>query len=240
MVRTSIPIAEMVKYCDNAFHALKIGFANEVGNICKQVGIDSHELMEIFCQDTKLNLSRAYLKPGFSFGGSCLPKDLRALTYQAKRFDLASPILNAILESNRRQTERGVQTILRFGKKRIGFLGMAFKPETDDLRESPLVEVIETLLGKGYQVQIYDRGVSTSRLIGANKRFIEEHIPHLSALLVDDAKTMLEGSDLVVVGHANPEFEQLLAGLRPDQIVIDLARGASPTGTPARYEGFSW
>jgi GDP-mannose 6-dehydrogenase len=179
VIRTSIRVAEMVKYCDNAFHALKVSFANEIGNLAKRLGVDSHEVMDVFCQDRKLNLSAAYLQPGFAFGGSCLPKDLRALAYQGKRLDLDSPVLNAILQSNAVQIQMGLQMITSLGKKRIGFLGMAFKPDTDDLRESPLVSLIETLLGKGYHVRIYDRNVSTSRLIGANRRFIEEHPPSL-------------------------------------------------------------
>jgi GDP-mannose 6-dehydrogenase len=240
VIRTSIRVAEMAKYCDNAFHALKVSFANEVGNLCKKMGVDSHDVMGVFCQDRKLNLSPAYLKPGFSFGGSCLPKDLRALTYQAKRFDLDSPVLNAILESNAAQTRMGIQQILSLGKKRVGFLGMAFKPDTDDLRESPLVEVIETLIGKGYTVRIYDRNVSTSRLIGANRRFIEEHIPHLSSLLVEDIGDLVAASDVIVIGYSSPEFAQIMQYLRKDQTVVDLARIAKHVATPARYEGICW
>lgn len=240
VIRSSIRVAEMVKYCDNAFHALKVCFANEIGNLCKQMGVDSHEVMAVFVQDKKLNLSPAYLKPGFSFGGSCLPKDLRALTYQAKRFDLLTPVLNAILESNASQTRLGIQRIMSLGKKRVGFLGMAFKPDTDDLRESPLVDVIETLIGKGYTVRIYDRNVSTSRLIGANRRFIEEHIPHLSSLLVEDITEVGQASDVIVVGYSSPEFVSVLKSLRADQTVIDLARLAKKVDTPAQYDGLSW
>jgi GDP-mannose 6-dehydrogenase len=240
VIRTSIRVAEIVKYCDNAFHALKVSFANEIGNLCKRVGVDSHEVMGIFCQDRKLNLSPAYLKPGFAFGGSCLPKDLRALAYQAKRLDLDSPVLNAILESNAVQVQLGLQLITSLGKKRIGFLGMAFKPDTDDLRESPLVSVIESLLGKGYHVRIYDRNVSTSRLIGANRRFIEEHIPHLSSLLVEDINELAAGADVIVVGHQAPEFVQVVEALRAQKTVIDLARPAKQVTTAARYEGICW
>jgi GDP-mannose 6-dehydrogenase len=240
LIRTSIGVAEMVKYCDNVFHALKVSFANEVGNICKGMGVDSHDVMSIFCKDRKLNLSEAYLKPGFSFGGSCLPKDLRALTYQAKQLDLDTPVLNSIMASNSVQTQRGVQSIMREGKKRIGFLGMAFKPDTDDLRESPLVDVIETLIGKGYQIRIYDRNVSASGLIGANRRFIEQHIPHLFSLMVDDIATLTAESDVVVVGYKAPEFARAIESLRPDQVVIDLVRLAREVKTPARYEGIAW
>jgi GDP-mannose 6-dehydrogenase len=240
VIRTSIRVAEMAKYCDNAFHALKVSFANEIGNLCKRMGVDSHEVMGVFCQDRKLNLSPAYLKPGFAFGGSCLPKDLRALAYQAKRLDLDSPVLNAILQSNAVQVQLGLQMITSLGKKRIGFLGMAFKPDTDDLRESPLVSVIESLLGKGYRVRIYDRNVSTSRLIGANRRFIEEHIPHLSSLLVENINDLAAEADVIVVGYQSPEFAQVIQSLRADQTVIDLARLAKQVTTPARYEGICW
>jgi GDP-mannose 6-dehydrogenase len=240
MIRSTIRVAEMAKYCDNAFHALKVSFANEVGNLCKKMGVDSHDVMSVFCQDTKLNLSPAYLKPGFSFGGSCLPKDVRALTYKAKRFDLESPVLNSILASNTAQTRMGVQRIIDTGKRRVGFLGMAFKPDTDDLRESPLVEVIETLIGKGYAIRIYDRNVSLSRLIGANRRFIEEHIPHLSSLLVEDAMDLVEHSDVIVVGYSAPEFRPVLEALGAHQTVIDLARIDKSPKTAAAYDGIAW
>jgi GDP-mannose 6-dehydrogenase len=240
MIRTSIRVAEMGKYCDNAFHALKVSFANEIGNLCKKMGVDSHEVMSIFCQDKKLNLSSAYLKPGFAFGGSCLPKDLRALSYQAKRFDLDSPVLNAILPSNVAQVKAAIQMIMGLGTKRIGFLGMAFKPGTDDMRESPLVEVIETLLGKGYQVKIYDKNVSASALIGANKRFIEEHIPHLSSLLVERAEDVVAASGAVVVGYASAEFAGALRGMRADQVIIDLARVEGRENLAASYNGICW
>jgi len=230
-----------VKYADNAWHALKVGFANEIGNICKGLGLDSHRLMEIFCQDTKLNLSPYYLKPGFAFGGSCLPKDLRALTYQAKQFDLDSPVLNAILQSNGAQVRLAIQKLLSLGKKRVGFLGMAFKPNTDDLRESPLVEVIETLLGKGYTIRIYDQNVSLSRLVGANKRFIEEHIPHLSSLLCNTIDEVIVGSDVIVIGNLSNEFGDALTQCRPDQIVIDLVRiPLDFSKVRAQYDGICW
>ncbi len=240
VIRTSIRVAEMAKYCDNAFHALKVTFANEIGNLCKKMGVDSHDVMSVFCEDRKLNLSPAYLKPGFAFGGSCLPKDLRALVYQAKRFDLESHVLNAIIMSNATQVQLAIQMIMGLGKKRIGFLGMAFKPDTDDLRESPLVEVIETLLGKGYSIRIYDRNVSTSRLIGANRRFMEEHIPHLSSLLVESTEVLAAETDVVVVGYKSPDFIPVFQSLRQDQTVVDLARLAERSTTPARYEGICW
>src|SRR5262249_2531536 len=222
------------------FHALKVSFANEIGNLCKKMGIDSHEVMSIVCKDTKLNISPAYLTPGFAFGGSCLPKDLRALSYKAKEFDLESPMLNAMLASNAFQIKLVIQKILSLRKKRVGFLGMAFKPNTDDLRESPLVEVIETLLGKGCSIQIYDRNVSESRLIGANKRFIEEHIPHLSCLLVSRMEDLIEQSEVIVIGHKSKEFVQSVKELRSDQIIIDLVRLEDKLKTPAMYCGISW
>ena len=239
-IRTSIKAAEMVKYSDNAFHALKVAYANEIGIICKSLGIDSHVVMDIFCQDTKLNLSKVYLKPGFAFGGSCLPKDLRALSYQAKRVDVEVPVLNAILQSNTSHIKSVIHRIVALGKKRVGFLGMTFKPDTDDLRESPLVEVIETLLGKGFQVKIYDRNVATSRLIGANKRFIEEHIPHLSSLLVERAEDVVDTAQVVVVGYAAAEFVPALKGMRADQLIIDLARIEGREGFTASYDGICW
>jgi GDP-mannose 6-dehydrogenase len=240
IIRTSIRAAEMVKYTDNAFHALKITFANEVGNLCKKMEVDSYEVMSVFCQDIKLDLAPTYLKPGFAFGGSCLPKDLRALAYQAKMFDIESPLLNAILESNRVQMQLGIQKILALGRKRVGFLGMAFKPDTDDLRESPLVELIETLLGKGYSISIFDRNVSLSRLVGANRQFIDERIPHLSSLLVDRIEDLVDKAEVVVVGHNSPEFIPALQRMRQDQMIIDLARIGKLDGLAASYDGICW
>lgn len=240
IIRTSIRAAEMVKYTDNAFHALKIAFANEIGNLCKKMEVDGYEVMSVFCQDIKLNLAPTYLKPGFAFGGSCLPKDLRALAYQSRKFDIESPVLNAILESNRAQMQLGIQKILDLGRKRVGFLGMAFKPDTDDLRESPFVEVIETLLGKGYSISIYDRNVSLSRLVGTNKRYIEEHIPHLSSLLVDRIEELVNKVEVVVVGHNSPEFIPALQNMRQDQMIIDLARIGELNGIAAGYDGICW
>lgn len=240
LVRTSIRAAEMVKYSDNAFHALKVTFGNEIGILCKGLGIDSHEVMDIFCKDTKLNLSKVYLKPGFAFGGSCLPKDLRALSYQAKRHDVDTPLLNAIMTSNSAHVRGVINKIIGLGKKRVGFLGMTFKPDTDDLRESPLVEVIETLLGKGFSIQIYDRNVMTSRLIGANKRFIDEHIPHLSSILTERIEDVVDTAQVVVVGYVSPEFGPALQRMRTDQMIIDLARIGSRETLAAEYDGICW
>jgi GDP-mannose 6-dehydrogenase len=240
VIRTSLGVAEMVKYTDNAFHALKITFANEIGSVCRGVGIDAHRVMSIFCEDTKLNLSPAYLKPGFAFGGSCLPKDLRALTHRAKTLDLEIPVLSAILRSNAHQLALGLQKITQLGKKRIGFLGMSFKANTDDLRESPLVEVIETLIGKGHSVRIYDRSVSLNRLVGANKRYIDEHVPHLSRLLVDTVEQLLDHAEVVVLGHHSEEVGTILKTIREDQTVVDLVAATRRVDGEVNYEGMCW
>jgi GDP-mannose 6-dehydrogenase len=237
---TSLKAAEMVKYACNCFHALKVSFANELGNICKELTIDSHEVMEVFCRDTKLNLSPYYLKPGFAFGGSCLPKDLRAINYKAKELDVEVPVLSSILHSNRLQIERGVEMILRTGKKRVGVLGFSFKAGTDDLRESPMVSLIETLIGKGTQLAIYDRDVSLARLFGANKEYIEREIPHISQLMRASAEEVLEHAEVLVVGNKAEEFRDIAARLRPGQKLIDLVRLFEDRTTDASYEGICW
>jgi GDP-mannose 6-dehydrogenase len=221
---TSVKTAEMVKYVCNCFHALKVSFANEVGNISKALGVDSHKVMEIFCHDTKLNLSPYYLKPGFAFGGSCLPKDLRAINYKAKQLDIEAPVLSSILPSNRQQVDRAVQMVLSTGKKRIGVFGFSFKPGTDDLRESPMVTLIETLIGKGLQLKIYDRNISLARLFGANKEYIENQIPHISQLMSESIEEVLEFGDVLIIGHKAEEFTQLQSKRRSDQVMIDLVR----------------
>ena|SRR2546422_1508804 len=236
---TPVKTGEMVKYVCNCFHALKISFANEVGNICKGLGIDSHDVMDIFCQDAKLNLSSYYLRPGFAFGGSCLPKDLRAINYKAKQLDVEVPLLSSILESNRLQVERAIEMVLSTGKKRIGVLGFSFKAGTDDLRESPMVALIETLIGKGLQLAIYDRDVSLARLVGANKEFIESGIPHISQLMRSGIEEVLEDSEVIVIGNKAEEFRQIETRLRGDQQVIDLVRMfAKPSDNS--YQGICW
>jgi GDP-mannose 6-dehydrogenase len=232
--------AEMVKYACNCFHALKVAFANEIGNICKPLEVDSHRVMEVFCQDTKLNLAPYYLKPGFAFGGSCLPKDLRAITYKAKELDVDIPLLSSILLSNERQIERAINMILGAGRKNIGVLGLSFKPGTDDLRESPLVTVIERLLGKGLKVSIYDRHVHLARLFGANKEYIEREIPHISELMSPELDAVVNASDVIVIGNKSEEFLAIKDLLRNDQIVIDLVRLFDTTPPSGSYTGIAW
>ena len=241
IVRTDLPTAEMVKYVSNAFHALKITFANEIGNFCKKVGVDSHEVMRIFSMDTKLNISSAYLKPGFAFGGSCLPKDLRALLHRARQEDLDLPVLQAIPRSNELQARLAVEMVLRTGKKRVGILGLSFKAGTDDLRESPLVYLAETLLGKGYDLKIYDEDVSLARLTGANKQYIETVIPHISSLLCSSLDEVLATADVLVVGNRLPAAASLLHGAGSDHIVIDLVRISEVLDrTGENYQGICW
>src|SRR5260370_25562611 len=207
----------MIKYVDNTWHALKIGFANEIGNLCKAVDLDAHEVMNIFCQDRKLNISPADLMPGFAFGGSCLTTDLRALSYQAKMHDLQLPILSSILPSNEMQIVRGLHLIMGKGHTRVGVLGFSFKAGTDDLRESPLIEIIERLLGKGYDLRIYDRNVNIASLVGANRDLILNHIPHISRLIVDDVDALLNHAQTVVIGSKDPDFKTVPERLREDQ-----------------------
>ncbi|MBI3899618.1 MAG: nucleotide sugar dehydrogenase [Gammaproteobacteria bacterium] len=239
LIQTNIETAEMVKYTDNVWHALKIGFANEIGNICKALNIDGHKVMDIFCKDTKLNLSPYYLKPGFAFGGSCLPKDVRALTYRARTLDLDLPILNAILPSNERQIERGLRMILDKGKRKIGVLGFSFKAGTDDLRESPVVEVIERLIGKGYDLRLYDKNVRLAGLVGANRDYILNRIPHISRLMTDELDQVIDFADTVVIGNGDPEFRQIPAKLRDDQILVDFVR-VTENADKGRYDGICW
>jgi GDP-mannose 6-dehydrogenase len=238
---TSIRVAEMMKYTSNAWHAVKVVFANEIGNLCKRLDVDSHEVMDIFCRDAKLNLSPYYLKPGFAFGGSCLPKDVRALQYRAREVDLEMPMINALLGSNRLQIDHALDRIVDTGKKRVGILGFSFKAGTDDLRESPMVILAEALLGKGYELCIYDRNVSLARLVGANKEYIEHQIPHLSQHLCDTVDEVLAKSDVIVIGNGAPEFSQAVTRCRPDQTVIDLVRIPIEFGDlQAQYDGICW
>lgn len=240
MVRTDVETAEMVKYTDNNWHAVKVAFANEIGNLSKALGIDGHKVMEIFCKDTKLNLSPYYMKPGFAFGGSCLPKDVRALTYKGRSLDLDLPLLNSLMPSNQRQVQKGFDMITAYGKKRIGILGFAFKAGTDDLRESPLVEVIELLIGKGYEMKLYDRNVNLAALTGANRDYILNHIPHISKLMVENMEDVMSFAEIIVIGNGAQEFKNVLNEVKPGQIVVDLVRIVPNKSEVGRYDGICW
>jgi GDP-mannose 6-dehydrogenase len=240
LVRTSVETAEMVKYTDNVWHALKVGFANEIGNISKALGINGHEVMDIFCKDTKLNLSPYYMKPGFAFGGSCLPKDVRALTYKARAMDLNTPILNAIMPSNQVQIDKGVSMVTEKGNRKIGVLGFSFKAGTDDLRESPLVEVIERLLGKGYDVRLYDRNVRIASLVGANKDYILNKIPHISKLMVDSIDEVLSHAQTIVIGNGSEEFRDVADRLSDGQVIVDFVKLGDRRSDNCSYDGICW
>ncbi|MBS0472161.1 MAG: UDP-glucose/GDP-mannose dehydrogenase family protein [Proteobacteria bacterium] len=240
LIKTTLEVAEMVKYADNCWHAVKVGFGNEIGNICKAAGIDSHAVMDIFVQDTKLNISPYYLKPGFAFGGSCLPKDLRALTSKGRALGLELPLLNSVMPSNRVQIERAVERILSYRRKAVAFLGFSFKAGTDDMRESPQVELIERLIGKGCDMRLYDRNVNLARLTGANKAYILETLPHIASLMTESLEDAVAHGAIVVVGNGAPEFARVPALLRPDQILIDFVRLAGAEALGERYDGINW
>jgi len=232
--------AEMIKYACNSFHALKVGFANDIGNICKELDIDGCEVMEILCHDTKLNMSSKYLRPGFSFGGSCLPKDLRAIVHEAKKLSLDAPILSAILHSNRLQIERAVQMILNTGKKRAGLLGLSFKTGTDDLRGSPAILLIQRLLAQGFEVAVYDPGVSLQRLIGANKEYLKRELPNISELMRESVDELLDSTEVVIVANDAHEFRAFETSLRENQIVIDLGHLFRHRLSGGSYQGICW
>lgn len=239
--RTDLETAEMIKYIDNSWHALKIGFANEIGNLCKAFSVDAHKAMEIFFLDRKLNISPAYLLPGFAFGGSCLPKDLRALAYAAKLHDVELPILNSVLPSNELQVARGLKLIMEKGHRRVGILGFSFKPGTDDLRESPMIEIIERLTGKGYDVRIYDKNVRVASLVGANRDFILNRIPHISRLMVDSMDAVVQHAETIVIGHKDEEFESVPQRLGKGQCVVDFVRIANHgSRSNGAYDGICW
>ena len=240
LIRTDVNTAEMVKYVDNVWHALKVGFANEIGNLSGELQLDGQEVMRIFCQDLKLNLSPYYLRPGFAFGGSCLPKDLRALIYKASRLDVDVPILSSILASNERQIQRGLDMIHASGSKKVGVLGFSFKSGTDDLRESPIVELIERLIGKGFDIRIYDEFVNVARLVGANKDYILNHVPHIAKIMVQGVEDILKDAEVIVIGNGSAEFKDIVSRLQPHQSVIDLVGIAKPDEASKQYAGIGW
>ncbi|MGH2385799.1 MAG: nucleotide sugar dehydrogenase, partial [Candidatus Limnocylindria bacterium] len=233
-------VAEMVKYVSNAYHALKVAFANEIGVLAQAHDIDSHQVMDIFVQDRKLNVSPAYLRPGFAFGGSCLPKDLRALVHDARRLDVHAPVLEAILPSNQRHVERTFEMIQGIGKRRIGVLGLSFKAGTDDLRESPLVTLVERLIGRGYEVKVYDRNVSLANLHGMNRAYIEREIPHVVSIMTDSIEDLVGHADVLIIGNGDPAFAAAVAERQPGQHVIDLVRISGERPADDEYHGIAW
>jgi GDP-mannose 6-dehydrogenase len=235
----SIRTAEAVKYTNNAWHALKISFANEIGNICKEAGIDGHAVMDVLCADNRLNISKAYLKPGFAFGGSCLPKDLRALRFAARKLDVPTPILDATMDANEEQLRRAYSMVAATGKRRIGIIGLSFKPETDDLRESPLVELAERLYGRGYDIRIYDPNIQVSKLTGANLQFVKSQLPHLTSLLTSDVNEVVDHAEVFVLGNRD-EAKSLLDIVQDDRPLIDLVRIDQARCSGDFYQGICW
>ncbi|MEU6393238.1 nucleotide sugar dehydrogenase [Streptomyces sp. NPDC046939] len=240
--RVDVPVAEAIKYADNAFHGLKIGFANELGAVCQALGVDSHQVIDVFLADRKLNVSPAYLRPGFAFGGSCLPKDLRSLVHAARRADVSVPILSHVLPSNEDHLQRAVELVERTGRRKAGLFGLSFKPGTDDLRESPLVELAERLYGKGYDLKIYDANVSLSRLLGANREYIETRLPHLAQLLADSVEEVLDHADVCLVGTKDPDVLSALPHGDGGPVIVDLIRlpDAETRRTEPGYVGLAW
>jgi len=241
LTRTTLRTAEMVKYACNAFHALKVVFGNEIGTLAKANGIDGQEVMDIICQDRQLNISTAYLRPGYAFGGSCLPKDLRAILYRAKELDVDVPMLGTLLQSNHQHVEMSIKMVERTGKRKIGVLGLSFKAETDDVRESPVITLIETLIGRGYQVRIYDEKIQLARLVGANKAFLEKGIPHITTLMCATMQELIEQSEVLVVANGAAEFRRIGEMIKPDQWLIDLVGIAKTSAdSQGQYEGICW
>ncbi|WWR15443.1 UDP-glucose/GDP-mannose dehydrogenase family protein [Lachnospiraceae bacterium JLR.KK008] len=238
-IATDIKVAEMMKYINNTYHALKIVFGNEVGNICKALDVDSHKVMEIFCKDTQLNISPYYFKPGFAYGGSCLPKDSKALRTLARDYYVDVPVINAIEESNEIQKKRAVELIMEKGRRSVGILGLSFKAGTDDLRCSPIVDVVESLLGKGFELHIYDKNVKLSQITGTNRDFIMAKIPHLQHFVCDDLDSVVSASDVLVVTNKEAEFADLLERY-PGKIIVDLVRAWKEVDYAGNYEGISW
>jgi GDP-mannose 6-dehydrogenase len=240
VIQTEVELAEMAKYADNAWHALKVTFANEIGSVAKAQGLDGQRVMEMLCADTKLNLSPVYLRPGFAFGGSCLPKDVQALRYRGRSLDLDLPVLNSILPSNQQQLDRAFQMIAAAGSRQVGVLGLAFKAGTDDLRESPMVEVVERLIGKGYDIRVYDANVNLAKLVGANKSYILEQIPHISELMVGSIDEVIDHGDTVVIGNNDPAFQAVADRPRTGQRIVDLVRISDRRSDGGDYDGICW
>ncbi|MGN6180600.1 MAG: nucleotide sugar dehydrogenase [Mucilaginibacter sp.] len=240
LVITDSKVAEIMKYINNTFHALKISFANEVGNICSKLQIDSHEVMNIFCKDKELNISPYYLKPGFAYGGSCLPKDLKGLQTLAHDLYVNAPVIDSINKTNDIQIQRAIDTITAQGKKKLGFLGLSFKAGTDDLRNSPAVTIIETLLGKGYEIQIFDYNINLSRLTGTNKQYIDAHIPHLSVLMVDNINNLVSNNEVIVVNNNEKEYNEVLSVSQTNSVIIDLVRLGADVRKREGYIGINW
>jgi GDP-mannose 6-dehydrogenase len=240
IVHAGFEVAEMVKYVNNTWHAVKVAFANEIGSFCRAHGIDGGELMDIFMRDQVLNISKAYLRPGFAFGGSCLPKDLRALDYRARSLDLDLPMLGHVMASNEAHIQRAVQLITERGRVRVGILGMSFKKDTDDIRESPMIPIIETLIGQGYDVKIHDRNVQVSALVGANREYMLNAIPHIHRLLVSEVAEVFEHADTIVIGHGDPAFEAALETHGAGKRVVDLVRLRHRPAGASAYSGLCW
>jgi len=240
IVRQATRVAEMIKYVNNAWHATKVTFANEIGNICKALEIDSHKVMDIVCQDTRLNISPMYMKPGFAFGGSCLPKDLRALTFRSRELDVDSPLLDSLMRSNHLQVHRVVDQLLTWRHKKIGFLGLSFKGGTDDLRESPIVEVIETMIGKGYDCKIFDSNVSLAKIFGANKDYIEKEIPHLDRLMCSKIEDVIDHGEVMVIANHHEDFKQVVDDPPTGKKILDLVRIADELSDYDDYHGICW
>jgi len=240
VIITDVNIAEIMKYVNNTFHALKIAFANEVGNICSAMQIDSHKVMEIFCMDKELNISPYYLKPGFAYGGSCLPKDLKGLQTLAHDMYVKAPVIEQIDKTNNLQISRAVEMVKETGKRKIAFLGLSFKAGTDDLRNSPSVAVVETLLGKGYEIQIFDKNVQLSKLTGTNKEYIDRHIPHLSKLMVNHLDELIDYAEVIVVNNKEKEYVDALLKTESPAVIIDMVRLPDPIRSRSNYFGINW
>ena len=239
IIRKPIEVAEMIKYTCNVWHAAKVTFANEIGNIAKAAGVDGREVMDVVCQDHKLNLSKYYMKPGFAFGGSCLPKDVRALSYRAGSLDVETPLIGSLMRSNAAQVKKAFDIVTHYDKRRIGLLGLSFKAGTDDLRESPLVELAEMLIGKGYELRIFDSNVEYARVFGANKEYIESKIPHVSSLLCKELDEVVAQSDVLIIGNGEQRFAEVMNSVGDDKQIVDLV-GFMAHATQANKEGICW